>query len=181
MRVRIATISLLLTTCACLGGPYQRVAGDALLVDRGWGTRYPRYRVEFPPVILTQSVLTSYRAEGLPSGRYMLRLVASVDGKLASDPSMWNVAWDAVDEADGVMAVTLEQRTATIATYSGRLARGWGPAAWGSEHFFTAGAFHDVPLQGDVDLLVSFATRSPLREHPEISVQPVLVAGGWRE
>jgi len=151
---------VLLIVAACSTEPTEYQAGDALIRDSGSRAYYPRFRIEFPEVTLEKQTKVTYHTENVPSGKYYLALIASINCEDITDHSEWSQMWDVMDHSNSVMTVTITSHDGSETTYSNRMAGKWYFGRFGHEFWFSAPPLKEVPLTGDITLLLSFSADS---------------------
>lgn len=163
----------------------QSKIGDAVAFDRGPFSYYPRYRIEFPCLALSQGSSYSFKINGLPAAEYLLRMVVVKDGS-AVTLADWDGASDHLVKTGirGLVEVWDESGSAPhlAAASTGALPGHWGPAAWGEERFFMVDELTAVQLSASqyrVDF--RFDVEGPTEPDVAFELCPVFVGGGVRE
>lgn len=176
---------LLLVLLGVLTGcqPTERQAGDALLVDNGLGSYYPRIQLLLPPLAIADAATRTFQVHYCPPAEYSLRLVPMLADSPLSSWDSWNEVGKTLQAAEVGIAITLtgaaeQQRSHTV---TGTLFADWTPGATGERRYFQSDSLNDVPLAGDVTLQLAIFVHAPMALKDGLALQPVLVGGGTRK
>lgn len=178
--IRLAAfLGLVVLSVSCWGGETRQV-GDGRLIDQGFLSYWPRYRIEFPAMKFSHLTQVSYRMTSCPKSDYSLRLVLLESGRNTSQDA-WSRLWTQLEEAEIVLAVTIVQEndTGQARRFEGQLPHqlGWGPGWFGEERYFQSLSLNGSSLQGDVQIEVRATTKGrPIPDNLELRL--VLVGGG---
>ena len=170
---------LVVLNVSCWDGGTRQV-GDGRLIDQGFFSYWPRYRIEFPAIGFSDLTQGSYRTTSCPKSEYSLRLILLEDGQNTSQ-SAWSRLWTELEEAEIVLTITIVQETSSGQDwrFEGQLPHqfGWGPGRFGEERYFQALSLNGLPLQGEIRIEIRVATKGrPIPENLELKL--VLVGGG---
>jgi len=183
--LRALALSSLVVLLACGGSHAVREfrTGDCVVKDRGWMSYYPRIRVELPPVSVGHAESRVYNLGELPSKRYDFRLVVNSDSvDLLDDEQAWSAVCDSLQNSEATLTIEIVDldRTTPTHRHEGRFLAEWFPQRSG-ERNFQSEALDDMelPEHGSVRVIISAGSTAPLSS--EITLQPVLVGGGFKK
>lgn len=176
--------SLLVLTVASIAGACAQqhsTVGDGTLIDLGWASHYPRYRVHLGDIELTAERSYAFYLSGLPQADYSVHLVVAREGKPIDDPTTWRQTWEMLDRAKVSIGfrVTGGGEDESDLNFAGPLTTAWSPAAWGEERYYQSDALRDFPLRNQTKVSIEVRVEDPGELNVPLSIQPRLVAGGF--
>lgn len=160
-------------------GTSERQVGDGFLLDEGFLSYWPRFRIEMPTVRVGGAVVQDFEIIECPNADYSLQLhVRSLDREFVT-PEEWGRFWIEMREVGVHVSVLLEPLgSRQTFAFQGLLTEDWGAGAFKRERFFQTETLQLLPLDGTVRLRVSVSLDDPRELEQQLDVQVVLVGAG---
>lgn len=175
----LVTISM---ACGAERPSKQYSTEDSVVIDRGVFSYFPRYRIQLPPLPVAQPVSQVFELGDLPTKRFSLRLVVDPEQQqVLDDEEVWAAFLNELVGQEISLAVSLidAKSREPVVVFGGSLPGDWYPVRMG-ERFFTADVFDrvELPSRGRIKIEISIGNPSP--NDSLVTIQPVLVGGGFK-